>query len=274
MVGFRGSAATVCRLLVLLSLPTAVLHHAAWAAESPGTMATGTPPSLELRFARSDSPEGEFGVLSNRGSAAVHARVVARNGGVVRRVPGHSSAAARLPAFAGAKGGSRAVVRVRNAGTTEQLSPGRQRFEFGVEFALDRRSRGTRFDNGDNLVQRGRHKDAAQLKLQVERRRPSCVVKGSRARVAVTSPVRADPGRWYRVRCERDAGGVSLSVTRLRPDGSSPTVTTATGQDPGRLAFSRATPLSIGGKLSQSGRIAVSSDQFNGVLDNVYLSIG
>ncbi|HXH57210.1 LamG domain-containing protein, partial [Iamia sp.] len=149
------------------------------------------------------------------------------------------------------------------------------RFEFGADVVLDATSESGAVgstDNGDNLVQRGLFDDLSQYKLQLDARRPSCRVKGSVGAVFVTASMSVQPGRWYRVRCVRDGSTVSIAVTTWADDGT-PTVVTRSATGPtGDMAPSRPTvPLSIGGKLSASGESVTSTDQLNGVVDNVVL---
>ena len=97
--------------------------------------------------------------------------------------------------------------------------------------------------------------------------------------VTATTPTNTIlPGVDYRVRCERVGDSLTVKATDLA---AGTTVRSTTTGTIGTLDFtpSAATnffepPLSVGGKLNNSGTLAASnSDQFNGTIDNAVLTI-
>jgi hypothetical protein len=85
--------------------------------------------------------------------------------------------------------------------------------------------------------------------------------------------MRAD--QWYRLTCTRRDDTVLLQVSRLDArERTSETRTARASGEIGSMVFSPLTPLSVGGKLAPSGDPAAATDQFNGSLDNVHLSVG
>ena len=94
----------------------------------------------------------------------------------------------------------------------------------------------------------------------------------------MTSPVTLTLGVWYRLLCSRTVGTtqdtVTLTVTPIAADGTIGTPVTTTGRHAiGRLSYAFGVPVSVGAKLTQSLNIASGSDQFNGIIDNAWLSI-
>lgn len=236
---------------------------------------------IRLSFDEAPPAGGTYTSFTNRGSAAVAISVASRHGGTLGAGAGRDGAggngAVRFPAHSAATDAPRAVIRVVPEGQ-EVLDPGAGRFEFGADVVLDATSESGAVDstdNGDNLVQRGLFDDVSQYKVQLDARRPSCRVKGTAGAVFVTAPVTAEPGRWYRVRCVRDGSTVSIAVTTWADDGT-PTVVSRSATGPtGDMAPSRPTvPLSVGGKLSAHGEPVTSTDQLNGLVDNVILRTG
>lgn len=207
----------------------------------------------------------------NHGEAAVRTRVVTAHGGLALRAHGRTAWAVRLPAFADGSNPPRAVIRVRNATPRDHLEPGGAWFRFGAEFRRNKTSSGSPADNGDNLIQRGRW-HSRQFKIELDHRRVTCSVNGSAGRVSVTAATGIRPKHWYRAACKRDGSLLSLRVWHFRDGRKTSSVTTAHGRT-GRLEFPDAVPLSIGGKLRADGSLAPSTDQFNGIVDNAFLTI-
>ena len=229
-------------------------------------------------------------VIPNDGDPDVIARKVIKGGEIVvtnGRVG--NGRAADLPAFDDATDAPRAMVKVIDTrlGDGDGLSPGVEPFSFGADFELDRLSDGGDRDNGNNLIQRGLAGSSDQYKIQVDRVatdfRPSCViaqVTDTRTRsAAVTSTVRVNFDRWYRVRCTRSGATLKIIVTPYALDGTPGLpVTTSTPADPAiELTWpttGNIVPMSIGGKLKPNGAIWTQSDQFNGLVDNAFLAVG
>jgi len=226
--------------------------------------------------------------VTNGGTVAAETRqsVVTLNGGsltVGGSVAGQGTSA-DFPAFSASSTGRRAIIKVTNSGSTDRLAPGTARFEFGADVMIDATNASGASgstDNGNNVIQRGLYNDAAQFKIQVDARRPSCRIKGSSGAVEVTSRTSLTPDtQWYRLTCLRTVGSpndtVTLTVTPIAADGAlGITVSDARSGRVGRAAYAIGVPLSVGGKLKSSGAVNTSaSDQFNGRIDNAVLRIG
>lgn len=226
-------------------------------------------PEVLLTFVAVD-PDEEVVRTANSGRLPVQVDVVSAGEGTVRGGTGMNGGAVRLPAWA-EQGASYAVLRVQPTGPDDELSPGERAFEFGADFALDAASTGSQVDNGDNLVQRGLAVDQAQYKIELDARRPSCRVGGDSGSMTVRSESLVEPETWYRVRCTRRGDTLTLSVAEILPNGDAARAASFTGTGSiGSVEMPLATPLSVGGKLSGDGRIIeVSTDQFNGLVDQV-----
>ncbi|MCB0976335.1 MAG: hypothetical protein KDB02_02640 [Acidimicrobiales bacterium] len=172
----------------------------------------------------------------------------------------------------------RAAIKIVGAsGGTDELNPGTGKFSFGADVWLDSGSTSSSEpgskDNGDNVIQRGLYDGVSQYKLQVDNRRPMCRIKGDAGAVEVTSEL-IDPEVWYRLLCTRDGDVVTLEVTTWDESNQPTTVTTsATGSTGDMTPGTDTVPLSVGGKLLDSGSVAGSADQLNGRIDNPHLSI-
>lgn len=203
------------------------------------------------------------------GTAHAAASVVSDGGAAVGVVPGPDDDgwALQFPA----RGATGAVaVAVVAPGPRDPLSPGTRDFSFGVDLQVDP---GTDTD-GDNVVQHGLSDDVGQYKIELDRGRFACTVKGADGRVRAQVPdERPAPGVWYRLTCDRVGDRLDLQVQRLTDD----VVWTTTASGPiGEVRTAQPeTPLSIGGKLTPSRGLAVwQPDQFNGAIANVWLRIG
>lgn len=79
---------------------------------------------------------------------------------------------------------------------------------------------------------------------------------------------------WYRVTCRRHGSVLTLVLERL--GGAGPNARTrATATLPtGSVSMAAVVPLAVGGKVDADGTVPASStDQFNGVVDNVRFSL-
>ena len=180
------------------------------------------------------------------------------------------SGAVRFPAYTGTTT-SPAVALVVNAVTPGRLDPDDDDFEFGASFKLDARSSGSEADDGDNLVQRGAYDSPGQFKIQLDHRMLSCRILGDDGEIFVKADELVGPGVWYSASCEREGEEVSLALTRLDGDGDS---RTWQGFGPTGVVAVGGFPLSVGGKVSPDGVPVASADQFNGVVDDVFLTLG
>jgi hypothetical protein len=126
-------------------------------------------------------------------------------------------------------------------------------------------------DNGNNLVQRGLGDDLSQYKVQVDHRRVSCRVAGDLGAVEPKSRMKVEPGHWYSVTCARVGRTVTLVVRSLAGHQAD---RVALRGDTGSVTASGSTPLAVGGKVTDEGRvIRLNSDQFNGLVDDVFLEV-
>jgi hypothetical protein len=142
---------------------------------------------------------------------------------------------------------------------------------FGADVQLGEGSGAGAQDNGDNVVQRGLFADQDQLKLQVDKHVPSCTVRTPRLRAFVKLTHAMDDG-WQRLSCRYDGVTLDLTATRLGGAGAAPEVVSSPAAA-GALSFASSTDISVGGKVTADGALVKTQpDQFNGVLDNVFVS--
>ncbi len=219
--------------------------------------------------------------FTNTGTAGsgVVATPLYANGGVLKVAAGRGTGnlAVAAPAHTGTATPKSAVIRVSNAGTTDLLDPGTGNFSFGADFVLNTASAtpGSK-DDGDNLIQRGLAASATQYKIQIDRGKPSCVLRTQTTTVSATATQVIERNVWYRAVCSRTTSGgattVTLTVTRL--GGGTAVSTQARAEVPLDLSLDTRVPLSIGGKLSEAGTLVLSAtDQFNGRIDNAFLDL-
>jgi hypothetical protein len=140
------------------------------------------------------------------------------------------------------------------------LDPGTRPIRWGASVQLA----GDQTTKGENVVQKGYSARGSQYKLQVDGLAgdPSCVLVDDRQPqiyVAKSSASVAD-GRWHTLECRRS--GTALVVLVDGEQRGSATV-------PAGLSVRNHIPLSVGGKGSFTN-----NDQFQGALDDVWVSIG
>lgn len=251
-------------------------HTSTTTAPRTRTVPPATAERSPLRLSYED-PAPDF---VNGGRARLQIAVVSADGGTVGATEGRTASegqAVRFPPTDPTAPAPRAVIQVTNVDASDRLSPGDRRFEYGTDFTLDAASADldpASIDDGDNLVQRGRYDDVTQYKLEIDHRQPICRVKGRGGEVTVVAGIQVEPDRWYRARCIRDRSKVTVSVSSWNADGSLATRTFSKAGATGDMTTDAASvPLSVGGKLGGSG-IAGDADQFNGRLDNTYVSFG
>jgi hypothetical protein len=267
-----------------------VAHAATTSAVRPAAAATSAPPAgayakaatraLELDIRQAAPPSG-YTSFVNSGDAVLHISVVTDDGGTLvdgrPRVDPATDRAVRYPAYASDATAPHAIIQIVDRRGGDDLDPGLQPFRFGADFVLDQVSEDTEpggRDNGDNLIQRGLFDQRSQYKIQVDHRIATCRVKGSLGAVSVSSSVQPVPGKWYRVRCVRQDNQLTIVVTSW--NSGLPTSLRQSASGPiGVVSPARQTiPVGVGGKLSRRGVIDEASDQFNGRIDNVIISIG
>lgn len=142
---------------------------------------------------------------------------------------------------------------------------------FGADVRLDAGPTAGGNDNGNNVVQRGLYTDLEQYKLQVDKRVPSCTVRTPAGRVEASSDHALGDG-WYRIGCQYDGVELTLAASDLGAGAAVPT-TVRTRAPLGPLSFPGTTDVAVGGKVDARGRLVrTQPDQFNGALDNVFVS--
>jgi hypothetical protein len=150
-------------------------------------------------------------------------------------------------------------VALQSPGTAD-LNPGTRNLAYGADVLLS--SADT--SKGQNVVQKGYSATSSQYKLQVDGAagQPSCVLVDERRPgiEMVRSSVTVADGRWHAVRCERAGTRFAIYVDDVLRGGT---------RVPAELSVANNSPLSIGGKGAYRD-----NDQFNGVLDNVWVGIG
>jgi Concanavalin A-like lectin/glucanases superfamily len=182
---------------------------------------------------------------------------VSRYGGSITTVAHAGGGAMAFPPPCRAEPCPRIALRTVNS---EALNPGRAPIRFGasVRLAPDETAK------GENVLQKGYSVRGSQYKLQIDgwAGRPSCVLVGDRRagiHLAVSSVSVAD-GRWHTLECRRAGGSLAIVV-----DG----VCRGEIAIPADLSVRNRLPLSVGGKGS-----FVDNDQFQGILDEVWVAIG
>ncbi|MEZ5097810.1 MAG: hypothetical protein R2731_18060 [Nocardioides sp.] len=206
---------------------------------------------VRLDFEEASAGEPIVEVANTAGTATTQEVLTAGGGSLsAGQVKLLDAIAARFPAYDGAAHGARAVIAVTNTGSADVLEPGAAAFRVGATVRLRTKSEGTAYDNGNNVIQRGRGGDPTQIKLQVDHRRPMCRVAGADGALSVTSSVRMATRVWYRLRCDRvvleDGDRLRLRVTEVRHDGTTSTLTRSRVGPIGAVTFPLATALSVG----------------------------
>lgn len=204
--------------------------------------------------------------------------VVTAGGARLRLLPGPTpdDQAALFPGSGPAGKGRLAVLRVDPGTGGPLLEPGDQEFQLGLDLVLPQTVVRTETDNGDNLLQRGLFGDEDQLKLQVDGGEPSCRVAGDDGEVTVEADTSLATGEWFRLRCQRTHGRLTLYVGRIEQDGAVPSWTHWSEEgETGTVEFDdEAALVSVGGKLNpQGGVVPDAPDQFSGALAHVVYDV-
>jgi len=183
--------------------------------------------------------------------------LIAARGGTVQPVPHRDGQALRFPAKCTAK---RVCPHVAlQAPNSAGLNPGTRPLAFGAMILLAP----SQTSRGQNILQKGYSTSSSQWKLQIDGAagRPSCVLVGDHTGIKIVrSSVSVADGHWHAVACERAGSTLSVLV-----DGVTRGVRTVS---PG-LSIVNNRPLSIGGKGAFRD-----NDQFQGILDDVWVRIG
>jgi hypothetical protein len=205
--------------------------------------------------------DGGAGDLDDGLHGAPPVSLKSANGGSLRTTKHGAGDAIEFPdlcAHPGAKSCARAIL--ATSGDMSRLNPGSQRIQFGATI----RMRDDQTSDGENIVQKGFATGGSEYKLQVDgvAGMPSCAVIGvsSSTIYLAKSSVAIDDGAWHTVACDLHGGVLSITV-----DG------TVRGHRsvPNSLVVSNSDELRIGGKGTSPN-----NDQFNGDLDDVWVTVG
>ncbi|WP_433300317.1 LamG-like jellyroll fold domain-containing protein [Actinoplanes sp. CA-030573] len=182
---------------------------------------------------------------------------VSRHGGSFATVAHDSGGALTFPAPCHTEPCPRIALRAVPA---DDLNPGARPIRYGASVRLDP----DETTKGENVLQKGYSARGSQYKLQIDGTagRPSCVLVGDdrpKIHVALSSVSVAD-GRWHTLECRRAGADLAILVDGARRGGAT---------IPARLSVRNQIPLSVGGKGSFAD-----NDQFQGTLDDVWVSIG
>ncbi len=231
---------------------------------------TSPQPAFLLDFESDLTVGADATSIANAGNGNVDVDVRTAGSAEVEVVEGRDGGhAVRFPAYTGAAKAPAAVL-VAADQSDGTLDPGDDDFTFGASFSLDEESSGSEADNGDNLVQRGTFDSPGQFKIQLDHGVPSCRILGDAGEVFVKADGPVDPGSWYAVSCERTASAVTLKVKSF--DGGAGEGTWEESGPTGAITL-QGLPLTIGGKAGPDGTPVASADQFNGAVDDVFLSM-
>ncbi|MEU4164377.1 LamG-like jellyroll fold domain-containing protein [Actinoplanes sp. NPDC026670] len=183
-------------------------------------------------------------------------RVISYQGGRVRAVAHGPGTALAFPG----KCTQRVCPHVAlQSGYSADLNPGVRDIAFGADVLLAP----GQTSSGQNVLQKGYSATSSQYKLQIDGTagHPSCVLVDVVRPVIwmVRSSVTIADGVWHRVRCRRAGTRLEINV-----DGALRGRTMV----PADLNVSNDLPLSIGAKGAYRD-----NDQFNGILDNVWVRI-
>jgi hypothetical protein len=230
-----------------------------WAAGPPiSADATTVPPVLVARYGF-DTGAGVIADVSGRGHTLT---IVAGHGGSVRPIAHGSGRALAFPAKCAkparpAKACPHVVLQTPG---TADLNPGIKPIAYGASVRLAQ----SQTTKGQNVVQKGYSVTTSQYKLQIDGHagRPSCVLVdvAKRGIRLIRSVVSVADGTWHSIECRRVGPSFTIAV-----DG----VIRGAGIVPATLSVSNPDPLSVGGKGASRN-----NDQFQGALDNVWVSIG
>jgi hypothetical protein len=269
--GLSAKAATAAGALTVLVMGPLVGGCSAAGQTAPAGALPGPRGELVLEFDEGLTPEGStLSAPQNSGTAKLRVKVRTVGKGRLEKVQGRSGYAARTPAFSTKGRPAVAAIMVRPR-AKDSLSPGDRPIRWGADVQLDGAGGTSASDDGANVIQRGLFRDTAQVKLQLDQGVPSCRVQGASGVAVVKAGRPLVPGVWMRVHCQLRNGRLSLTMGEpgeARPE--SWEVAAAVGE----VSFRRSVPIGIAAKVDGRGRVEASqSDQFNGVLDNLFWDV-
>jgi hypothetical protein len=231
---------------VLALLAVVVVPAPAWANDPPQV----TEMTAHYGF------NGRSGSIVDESGNGHTLRVISSQGGQVRSVAHGPGTALAFP--------DKCVEKVcphvaLQSSESADLNPGVRDIAFGADVLLEPGQTST----GQNVLQKGYSATSSQYKLQIDGTagHPSCVLVDVRRPVIrmVRSSVTIADGRWHRVRCQRIGTRLEVWVDNAQRGRTAV---------PEGLNVSNDLPLSIGAKGAYRD-----NDQFNGILDNVWVRI-
>lgn len=186
-----------------------------------------------------------------------HLSPVSRHGGMFSTVAHGAGSALAFPPPCRTEPCPRIALR---APSTTALNPGRRPIRYGAAVRLSADETTT----GENVLQKGYSAVGSQYKLQIDgvAGRPSCVLVGDRHPMIhlAAGEVGVADDRWHTLECRRAGTRLTILVDGV-PRGAA-TV-------PAGLSVRNGLPFSVGGKGSFAD-----NDQFQGMLDEVWVAIG
>ncbi|WP_203838440.1 LamG-like jellyroll fold domain-containing protein [Winogradskya humida] len=229
------------------------LFKAAAVTPSSPPVPAGPVPVVSYNF-DSTVQDGVFDDGSGNGHVL---RTSTSKGGVLRTAPHGTGQAIIFPDPCDGVGCPRLVLQTPG---TAKLNPANKPVRFGasVQLSSDHTS------DGQNVLQKGYSSTGGQYKLQIDKKpgRPSCALtdaQSSRIYLAQSSISVAD-GEWHSLECRRTETALSIVVDD---------VVQKSIEVPATLSVTNAAPLVLGGK-----GLAENADQFQGALDDVWVTIG
>jgi Concanavalin A-like lectin/glucanases superfamily len=199
-------------------------------------------------------------VVADHSGYGNNAVVRLAGGGNLRQVSAaNGTPAVKFPSACPGSGCPKASIEVASAAT---LNPAALPFSYGAQLRLP----ASQATAGSNIIQKGLYGGAAQYKLQVDGSAglPSCVVSGyvhgAFQRTRVKSSVPVTDAVWHSVRCVRANGSLAIYVDGVNRGAKPAAAVTVANND----------TLTIGGRDVSMDN----NDQFNGTLDQVFVTIG
>jgi hypothetical protein len=185
--------------------------------------------------------------------------LVAGSGGTIRSVPHRSGQAVRFPAKCSKAAKASCPHAALRSPSSALLNPGTRALAYGAMILLAP----SQTTKGQNIVQKGYATASSQWKMQIDGTagRPSCVLVGANPGIKIVrSSVSVADGHWHSVECRRRGTSFSVLV-----DG----VVRGNRVVSAKLSIANSRPLSIGGKGAYTD-----NDQFQGILDDVWIKVG
>ncbi|WP_067508292.1 LamG-like jellyroll fold domain-containing protein [Actinoplanes sp. TFC3] len=192
------------------------------------------------------------------GSGNGHAlQVLTANGAALRMTAHGSGQAVVFPDPCASTGCPRMVLQ---AASSADLNPDSRDIRYGVRI----RMLPSQTSDGQNVVQKGYSSSGGQYKLQVDKvaGKPSCALTDAKVTTIqlAKSTVTIADGEWHSLECRRSGTTLSILVDDK---------VTGTKAIPAALSINNTAPLVLGGK-----GLAENADQFQGTLDDVWVTVG